>query len=165
MGKRCFSSSPPHLSTPYLARWGELGHQTVRCAQIGRTTLNILAWLDEAALWSKLRSMGSSRLVRSTAIIPIVGYFIIFNDSLIAYIQSNTNFCGDCSVSWRISCLYFGLCFLTIGSILFTTGCPDTIKRFAKASDFFNETHLYYTTPSTLSTIIAEIERMQGAPL
>jgi hypothetical protein len=96
--------------------------------------------------WTKLREIGNSPAVKLTIAIPLVGYLIIFNESLLHYLdlsrelfgQPHTSGASAAHVSWRLLALYFGLCFIAVGAALYGWYCPDEIKSYRLPSDYIN---------------------------
>jgi hypothetical protein len=94
--------------------------------------------------WTRLREIGNSPVVRLTIAIPLVGYVIIFNESLLHYLDLSRELFGGHSdvagavarVSWRLLLLYFGLCFVAAGAALYGWYCPGEIKSYRLASDY-----------------------------
>ena len=86
--------------------------------------------------WDRLRIIGNSRLVQLTAIMPIVGYLIIFNQHVVSALHLDNSLFGSITEEFLISrlrLLYFGLFFTGIGSLLFSLFCPPKIKQYADA--------------------------------
>jgi hypothetical protein len=48
--------------------------------------VNILAWLETGSRWSKLRELGQSNLVRSSVLMPVVGYLLLLNEHVHAFL-------------------------------------------------------------------------------
>jgi hypothetical protein len=96
--------------------------------------------------------------------VPVIGYFIIFNDYIIRYLPLNASFCGGdgCSVTWRIYFLYFGMTFFAIGTAIYAWRCPKLVKRFGTAQEFFEVSKAFYSHPQTLKLILDEIFELQG---
>ena len=106
--------------------------------------------LSEATDWLTLSSIGRSRIVSLTIIVPFVGYIIIFNDYIIGYFSfaravildiSPSNGIGVDKLQKDISLdnlyfLYFGLLFVGIASALFSFFCPEEIKQYKVANDY-----------------------------
>jgi hypothetical protein len=96
-------------------------------------------------LWSTLRPVGNSWATRLTILIPLVGYFIIFNAKFSQYIELITEIGGkpqsefSLSVPPRLFQIYFGLCFIAAGSAIYSLFCPPVIKRHASAGEFVRE--------------------------
>jgi hypothetical protein len=92
----------------------------------------------EVPRWSQLRGFGTSRLVRSTILVPLIGYLILFSNDLTRYFYLVVD--GDVAdmtiVPPRLYFLYFGFCGLAIGSILFSWLCPPVVKSHGAAFEF-----------------------------
>lgn len=111
-------------------------------------------WLREFC-WINLRSLGNSPSVKLTIFIPIVGYFIIFNNYLLPYLdlahdvfgkpKPNNNY--STLISWRIQFLYYGLWLLAIGSTIYQVFCPREIKRFESSIDYIS--HMFGNRKTT----------------
>jgi hypothetical protein len=91
--------------------------------------------------WTKLRPIGNSWPARLTVLIPIVGYLIIFNTFLAHYADLITEFASKSaattlSVHPRLFLIYFGLCFVAVGSAIYSLFCPPIIKQYSSPSDF-----------------------------
>jgi hypothetical protein len=92
--------------------------------------------------WSTLRSIGNSSIVKLTIVIPVLGYLIIFNQSLSKYLALIHEVFHDPDplvaghVSWRLTYLYLGLCWFGIGSALFAIFCPPELKKYGSPSEY-----------------------------
>jgi hypothetical protein len=97
--------------------------------------------------WTMLRATGNSPPVKLTILIPVIGYAIIFNEKIIQYLQISENILNvqnilrepdilHSPVSWRLLCLYFGLCLVAFASIIYAVWCPTLIKKYASATEF-----------------------------
>jgi hypothetical protein len=120
---------------------------------------------DGLSAWTSLRLIGNSTLSKLTMMMPIVGYFILFNDRLVDYAKLQFEVCpaGGCLISWRVFCIYFGLCFAAIGALIFTAFCPHIVKRYATSREFFETSHLFYAHHHNLSWLLDDIKKMKGA--
>jgi hypothetical protein len=95
-------------------------------------------------LWTTLRPVGNSWPARLTILLPLVGYFIIFNDALahshlanlIREFEGRTPDNLGLSVPPRVFQLYFGLCFIAAASALYAWWCPSIIKRHSSAGEY-----------------------------
>lgn len=97
--------------------------------------------IDRAPDWSYLGLVGKSLPVRSTALIPVIGYLILFNEFVATQLSASifVEIAGDAqpeSLSSTLFLIYFGLFFLGIGSMLFTTRCPKTLKSNASVHSY-----------------------------
>jgi hypothetical protein len=96
--------------------------------------------------WTKLREIGNSPAVKLTIAIPLVGYLILFNESVLHYLDLSRELFGQprtagesgAHVSWRLLVLYFGLCFIAVGAALYAWHCPDEIKSYRLPSDYLS---------------------------
>lgn len=83
--------------------------------------------------WEMLRLIGKSRIVGLTALIPFIGYFLLFNENIVTYISISPEFAKSASelsvTISRLHYLYFGLTTLGISSILYSLFCPKAIKE------------------------------------
>ena len=86
--------------------------------------------------WDILWQFGTSRLVRSTVAVPILGYLILFNAELIDYWRTTFDVATDAVVHWRLYFLYFGFSSLAVGSLVFSVQCPDVVKEHGAAYNF-----------------------------
>jgi hypothetical protein len=80
-----------------------------------------------------------------TVLIPLIGYMVIFNEYILPYLQlSKAIFEGHAHigeaahVSARLIAIYFGLCFLGMGSLTYQLACPAEVKRFGTAPDYIS---------------------------
>ena len=93
--------------------------------------------------WSTLRSIGSSSLVRLSALFPFVGYFILFNDEVTRFLQAHgleKPLIGvgllDNLWSKKLYFLYFGLMLSGFGSIMYQWWCPPEVKKHLDWKDY-----------------------------
>src|ERR1700691_6469979 len=98
--------------------------------------------------WSTLRSIGNSFAVRATILIPLVGYFIIFNSKLADYVGLIREVTGTdtsgLSVSPRLFETYFGLCFIAVGTAIYSAFCPSVIKKYRTSAAFAGDDGSHY---------------------
>jgi hypothetical protein len=99
--------------------------------------------------WSTLRSVGNSFAVRATVLIPLVGYFIIFNAKLADYVGlihevTGSSDTSGLSVSPRLFETYFGLCFIAVGATIYSLFCPQIIKKYGSSAAFAGDDGSHY---------------------
>jgi hypothetical protein len=94
--------------------------------------------------WSSLRLLGQSRLLAFTAIVPLLGSLLLFNEHVIDILLLSPSLVGrwldvpdptEASRTLtfhRLYFVYFGLSFLGIGSFGFALLCPNEIKRLPR---------------------------------
>jgi hypothetical protein len=88
-----------------------------------------------------------------TILIPVLGYFIVFNATMQQYLHlaqglvphdavpaATAPATDSNTISWRLLCAYFGLCIVSVGSLLYSWRCPPIVKRYASAVDFVAST-------------------------
>jgi hypothetical protein len=119
--------------------------------------------LSKATRWTVLGSLGRSYVGKLSALIPFVGYLIIFNPSFSEIFQTqiprdltDTPAWLDFLHSRRLTFLYFGLLFFGLAAGLFLAFSPDQIKRFKGASDYIADTEKVLS-PAILSTKVDEV--------
>jgi hypothetical protein len=91
--------------------------------------------------WSNLRAIGNLPAVKMTVLIPLIGYMVIFNENVLPYLQLSRAIFGEHTevsvhVSARLIAIYFGLCFLGVGSLVYQIFCPKEVKRHETAPDY-----------------------------
>ena len=86
--------------------------------------------------WSKLKKIGQSRVARATVFIPLVGYFVIFNEQLTHYLRLIPRLAGneppaalDQLNLTRIIYLYIGLFCIGVASLIFQFFCPPKSRK------------------------------------
>jgi hypothetical protein len=98
-------------------------------------TDSIAVGLSVAFRWTNLRAIGNSGAVKSTLLIPIIGYILIFSPKVAEFLDIGS-FLGTGKESYagavptRLLITYFGLCLLAAGSALYIFFCPAEIKEF-----------------------------------
>lgn len=95
-----------------------------------------------------LRPVGNSWPARLTVLIPLVGYFIIFNAKLAGYADLIPEISAfdsvGLSVSPRLFQIYFGLCFVAFGATIYAYACPAVIKSYGTSGAFAGGDGQYY---------------------
>src|SRR5215212_7483276 len=68
--------------------------------------------VDDLTRWSNLRSFGNASLVRYSALVPIFGYLIIFNQEIVKLLTIPSEFCVSpdrCRITWKLMSLYLAV--------------------------------------------------------
>jgi hypothetical protein len=94
--------------------------------------------------WTTLRSIGSLRIVQLTILVPVIGYFILFNDELVQRLEFSNQVIPRADhhaglsngTLLKLMSLYFGLCFVGLGSALFSALCPALVRRYQHFSEY-----------------------------
>lgn len=108
-----------------------------------RNKLNALS--HSLPTWEALRTLGQSRILALTALVPFIGYMIIFNSNIIHLIQISPDIINFNKSSNAISAqdthsftivrlyiTYFGLTLLGLASGLFKLFCPTDVKNIIR---------------------------------
>lgn len=106
---------------------------------------NILQKLNQLIPWSSIAGIGNSAPARLTALVPLVGYLIIYNkiiaDFFFLSINSITESVGPASIldlfrSLKLTFLYFGLLLFGMGAIIFALSAPSRIRRYKTPEEY-----------------------------
>ena len=97
--------------------------------------------------WSQLRSISNLPITRATILIPVIGYFLIFNAHVVEYLHltpalTDNTIAQGREVSWRLLLIYFGLCSIGGASAVYQVCCPAEIKRYSSAVEDRKSTRL-----------------------
>ena len=120
--------------------------------------------LSEAINWSSLGTVGQSHVVKLTIFVPFVGYILFFNSHINEIISLTTDvFKVDIAakniVSWRLTCTYFGLLILGLGTSLYVLFAPEAIKRHPLIADYIQ----YQESIATPVLLKSSLDRVLGA--
>jgi hypothetical protein len=95
--------------------------------------------------WTALRGIGNSPIVRMAAVMPFVGYLIIFNETIVDWLKLSARFfqgspsiAQDNPVIPKLYYVYFGLFFTGVGSLLYQLRCDPRLKKYATSEDYVN---------------------------
>lgn len=104
----------------------------INLAAIGSSTLRP---------WTSLRSISNSYAARSTILIPVIGYMILFNDRVIRYLDLVNEVGGPHhgAIPPRLVLVYFGLCSVAIGTVIYSLFCPSEAKRYETADEYVGD--------------------------
>lgn len=95
------------------------------------------------ANWTTLRTIGNSWAVKATVLIPLIGYFIIFNENIIKYLNLASEFTtgkqSGLAIPPRLLQVYFSLCFISVASVIYTLVCPVIVKRYDSSTTYVRE--------------------------
>lgn len=101
--------------------------------------------------WSTLRTLGQSKLVSLTVIVPFLGSLIMFNQQLVDWLLPSreivSRFMGlpvndlveatrHSFTMNRLYSAYFGLSLIGIASFIFIVLCPRIIKKYGSVEDY-----------------------------
>jgi hypothetical protein len=92
--------------------------------------------------WSDLRSISNSYAARTTVLIPLIGYMILFNTNIIRWLDlvRGLEVSHDPNViPVRLLFIYFGLCSVAIGVVVYNLACPNEVKEYASAEAYVGD--------------------------
>ncbi|HXQ74020.1 MAG TPA: hypothetical protein VN844_26185 [Pyrinomonadaceae bacterium] len=76
-----------------------------------------------------------------TILIPLIGYMILFNERVISYLELVKVIGGEQqgAIPARLLLLYFGLCSIALGTVIYGLACPAEVKRHSNAEDYVGD--------------------------
>ena len=83
--------------------------------------------------WSDLRGISNSYAAKSTVLIPLIGCWVIFNESVVRWLNLAREFVGAPAsdhISPRVLWLYLALCAIALGSLIYAKWCPLEVKKY-----------------------------------
>lgn len=95
--------------------------------------------------WSTLKGIANSKFARLTVIVPIVGWILVYNDTLIALLEKYLEEDFPEEINWRVYTFYVGLFFVSVSSILYATFCPRGINEHPTMVDFIRHYRMIFT--------------------
>ncbi len=115
--------------------------------------------IRELAGWQSLRSIGNSQLAKLSYLIPLLGYFILFNGEIVKSLQLHTSFCtGGCNVTWRLQFFYFGGCAFAIATGIYAMRCPTIVKGYESASELYNNNQGFLSDERNFTILVKRAE-------
>ncbi|AXE63568.1 hypothetical protein BBF93_04550 [Hyphomonas sp. CACIAM 19H1] len=110
-----------------------------------------LLWWRWTGDWRASGLILRSPLVRIVAIIPAIGYAILYSDQLAEFLRDQQTLGGDLlfDAQLRMHLLYLGAIFILIAWAIYAARCPETVKRFNRPADYVDEV-LRLQTPSAM---------------
>lgn len=109
--------------------------------------MKISSWqrINQLIPWSSIASIGSSSPARLTALAPLIGYLIIYNQFIAEFFflsNADTASSGqtasllDLLRDLKLTFLYFGLVFFGAGAILFALMAPKSVRKYRTPEEF-----------------------------
>ena len=100
-------------------------------------------WLRGLATreWADLRGISNSYAAKSTILIPLIGYWIIFNDYVVNWLRLAHQLEGIPAtdhISPRVLWLYMGFCAIALGTLIYALRCPLEVKKYGDYVDYIN---------------------------
>jgi len=112
---------------------------------IDKAAANLLKYWKAALVkcsrpWTDFRAISNSYAARSTVLIPLIGYLILFNENVVKYLQLPQELGGTAvtaaGISPRLLLIYFGLCFVAAATTLYGVFCPTEVKHYGSANAY-----------------------------
>jgi hypothetical protein len=99
--------------------------------------------------------------MRLTILLPVIGYFILFNDKVGEFLRLNSRIeAPQASPSTNLMLVYFGLLILSMGSTLYAYYCHDRVKYYGTATAYIGGDGPHLTT-RTYDDILYELQDTQ----
>jgi len=101
--------------------------------------------LNRSISWSSIANIGNSTPARLTALAPLIGYLIIYNQSIAHFFflskgtlasSSEATTILDLFRDLKLTFLYFGLVFFGVGAILFGLFAPKSIRKYKTSEEY-----------------------------
>ena len=107
-------------------------------------------------LWVRLRFVSNSTAAKATILVPVIGYLILFNQSVVEFLNLAKDLDGysGASVSYRLILIYLGLCGVSVGVLIYGYYCPNEVKHYGAAASY-----VAGDGPTLRGWVIEEIER------
>lgn len=92
----------------------------------------------QTPLWARLRFVSNSSAAKATILFPLIGYLVLFNQSVVSFLNliKELNGAPDVGVSYRLILLYLGLCAVSLGVLIYGWYCPNEVKHYGSAAAF-----------------------------
>src|SRR5260370_41575924 len=103
--------------------------------RLASTRKRFFDWLDGASKWDLLAKIGNSKVVGYVSLIPLIGYMILFNERITSYLEIAPSFEKPIipyvsNLTFRLYCMYFGLCAVAVSSIIYKKRCAKIVKEY-----------------------------------
>jgi hypothetical protein len=101
-----------------------------------RTDRQRLSWLR----WSVARFIANSRLPQASALIPAIGYALLWSDDFNKFLSSKERL-GESlfSLDCRLQLLWWGAILMTVAWLMYLWKCPKEIRRSGEPDDYVLE--------------------------
>ena len=106
---------------------------------------HILQKLNAIISWPAIAAIGNSTPARLTALAPLIGYLVIYNQLIADFfflsiaepdLKVNDTTALDLFRELKLTFLYFGLVFFGIGAIIFALFAPRIIKKYKTPEEY-----------------------------
>lgn len=90
--------------------------------------------------WLDLRSLGNSKLVQSTVLVPVIGYLILFSEWFLELVGERNGF----NLLWKIYCLYYSFTLIAVASVIYNYKCPSAFKYYGSLAEYIEKEERLY---------------------
>lgn len=122
--------------------------------------------LNEMTRWSAIRYLGNSPVVKLTPLVPVIGYFILFNKDTLDFVEMSPDISSTDYLTTleKMYFLYFGLTLIGFASLMYNLFCPKTVKTYRVDVEFVQSVGRIITI-GTIRTFVKEtIETTEKSP-
>ena len=112
-------------------------------------------FLQENANWALLRGFGSSGFATATAVMPFVGYLILYNDQITPYLgglgglldqQPSAEQCPQYIPFFtKLNFFYVGSFAMGVSALIFKCAAPRELKLYRGANEFIESERVHLT--------------------
>jgi len=121
----------------------------------------LFKWIERQARWSSLRGYGNSPIIRTTVLMPVVGYLILLNERISDWLRVHAAWLPEGTgydPGMNIFFLFYGTIFLGVGSFLFSVFCHPRIKKYESDVDFISAARSYYEIRAHLEPLTYDLK-------
>lgn len=102
----------------------------------------------EFMTWKAISKIGRSKIMSLTILVPVIGYMILFNASLVSHFELSNELFNESNSSEspissgnksRLFYFYFGFFFLGLSTVLYKLVCPVIVKENSSAKSYVDE--------------------------
>ena len=115
---------------------------------------------------SSLTLLGQSKLVKMTMLIPIFGYLILFNESVVSFVLTSFDLVGlgftEVQEKTKLYYIYFGLTSLGLASFVYQISCPQLMKEYSSVRQYLRE-NIDYMTLHRVESICNHVVTRNGS--
>lgn len=101
--------------------------------------------LSKYISWLVLKKMTNTKLSRLTILVPLLGWFLIYNDNIFKILNESFNMDLSISLSWKLHCFYLGLTCIAISVVFYIIFCPEKVNKYLDEFDYIKSESRIYT--------------------
>lgn len=119
--------------------------------------------LSERTRWSSLQLFGTSLVVRSTVLVPLVGYLILLNDRIVEWMNIGVPWLPDLeprAAGWRLFFIFYGGMLVGLGSVIFSWRCPRPAKKYRSVVEYVSSEREFFWPGSHYTYLVARLQHL-----